>query len=65
MRISSLSLFANRFTLRFRDGRVYKMLATKDAQTVEAETEFGNEQAEVENERLTRNKLKQLASRQT
>ncbi|PVH75286.1 hypothetical protein DL98DRAFT_644426 [Cadophora sp. DSE1049] len=41
------------------------MLTTKDIQTVEAETEIGNEHAEVEDERDPRTRLKKLASRQT
>ena len=65
MRISSLSLFANRFNLRFKNGNFYKMLTTKDIQTVEAENEIGNEHAEAEDERGVRTRLKKLASRQT
>tara|TARA_R110002033_G_scaffold29263_1_gene65785 strand:- start:290 stop:517 length:228 start_codon:yes stop_codon:yes gene_type:complete len=65
MRISSLSLFANRFNFRFKDGNIYKMLAAKDIQTVETENEIGNEHAEVEDGSGTRTRLKKLASRQT
>ncbi|KAL2063403.1 hypothetical protein VTL71DRAFT_5208 [Oculimacula yallundae] len=62
MRPSSLSIIGNRFTFRFRGGGIYKILSSKDSQTVEAEIEVDNEHAERE-ETPAKSKLRQLLSR--
>ena len=63
-RFPLLSMFGNRITFNFRSKHIYKMLSTKDTQTVEGETEISHE-AENSNEHLPRNKLKSFTSRQT